>query len=464
MKTLSALAIFPLCLLIAPAVFAQKPAPMPAWASRYETVRPTENVFIVGKGGKMGVVSANGSSLTKLAYDTIYNFSEGMAVVGRGHREVNQFGKVLADFKYGYLNKAGRLVVPMKYQFVESFSEGWGVIELAAGWDWNFWYRYFDKNGKCVLAPRVGYGDQFHGNIAYVQVLKQGMWMPPYNDGRDNHGHTQMYNVDGDNIYGNYIDRKGRLLIPWKYDTIAPYFPGYLRPVRKNGKWGFLDSVANVAIALQYDDIDADSAFFWQTLRRVGIDGRYGFMNPRTGSLAVPLAYQDSKPSQSGLVWVKQAGRWGCLNSAGQVIIPFRYTDARPFEQGRAVVQVADKQGLINTSGRVLARIEYDTILAFQENRAIVRRGALFGFLDETGSEIIPAEYDRVSAFSNGRAFATRRGLFITLNPAGEWVTVKLQPMTLKILIGALVCLFVAGLVWWRYRARAVDATYQLQT
>lgn len=87
------------CLLGFPAILAQKPAPVPAWANRYETVRPSENVFIVSKGGKIGVVSATGASLTKLAYDTIYNFSEGMAVVGRGHRAVNQFGEVLADFK-----------------------------------------------------------------------------------------------------------------------------------------------------------------------------------------------------------------------------------------------------------------------------------------------------------------------------------------------------------------------------
>jgi hypothetical protein len=438
------------CLLSVPAAFAQKTVPLPAWASRYETVRPSEDVFIVSKSGKMGVVSANGSSLTKLAYDTIYNFSEGMAVVGRGHREVNQFGKVLADFKYGYLNKAGRLVMPMKYKYVEDFSEGLGLI---VGGGWHPGYRYFDKNGKPTLWPNpVYYCDRFHGNMAFVEVPKQGTWIAPYNDGRDNGSHTQLYDIHGETIYGNYIDRKGRLLIPWKYDTIAPYFPGYLRPVRKNGKWGFLDSLANVAIALQYDDVDADSAFFWQKLRRVGIAGRYGFMNPQTGQLAVPLQYQDSKPSQSGLVWVRQGRRWGCLNNAGKVSIPFRYDDARPFENGLSVVQMADKQGLINTTGEIIAPIEYDTILTFQENRVVVRRGDLFGFLDATGHEIIPTQYERVSEFKNGKAFATRWGLFLTLNPAGEWVTVKLQPMTLKILVGVLVCLFVAGLVWWRYR------------
>jgi WG containing repeat len=443
--------------------FAQETKPLPAWASRYDTVRRSENVFIVRKNDKMGVVASNGAALTKLAYDTIYNFSEGMAIVGRGHREVNQFGKVLSDFKYGYLNKAGRLVVPMKYQFVNSFSEGWGLIEGINGPYARGYFTFFDKTGKPVLSQETCCCDSFHGNTVSLQVLKQGMWLPPYDDGRDNMGHTQMYNVHGENIYANYIDRQGRLLIPWKYDTIAPYFSGYLRPVRKNGKWGFLDSLANVAIALQYDDIDADSAFFWQNLRRVGIAGKYGFMNPRTGQLAVPLQYSASKPSQSGLVWVQQGGRWGCLNTAGRVVIPFRYADARPFEGGLSVVQLVDKQGIINTSGRVVAPIKYDTILAFQENRAIVRRGALFGFVDETGHEIIPTDYSKVSSFSNGKAFARRWGLFITLNPAGDWVAVKLQPITLKILVGVFVAFIVAGLAWWNYRTRLLRNGYQFQ-
>jgi WG containing repeat len=102
----------------------QKISLTPAWATKYETVRRSENVFIVGKNGKMGIVSVTGIPITKLAYDSIYKFHEGIAVVGRGHREVNQFGKVLADFKYGYLNKAGRLIVPMKYADISLFNEG----------------------------------------------------------------------------------------------------------------------------------------------------------------------------------------------------------------------------------------------------------------------------------------------------------------------------------------------------
>ena len=253
-----------ICPLSLSAVFAQKSTPIPAWASRYETVRPLEDVFIVSKGGKMGVVSANGASLTKLAYDTIYNFSEGMAIVGRGHREVNQFGKVLADFKYGYLNKAGRLVVPIMYEELENFNEGVGYAFLSSLPD----HRWYDKKGNIELSfGHLGHAEGLKGGTSYVWIAHIGFlesWNSKQNNPFD--------------VRGNYIDRKGRLLIPGKYDIIAPYFPGYLRPVRKNGKWGSLDSVANVAIALQYDDIDTDSAFFWQNLRRVGIAGKYEFM------------------------------------------------------------------------------------------------------------------------------------------------------------------------------------------
>ncbi len=146
----------------------------PAWSRAYDTVRPTATVFIVGKAGKMGVATRTGHLLTRLDYDTIYNFREGMAVVGRGHREVNPFGKVLSDVKYGYINQAGRLVVPMQYASINDFSDGFGLAESGRG------YFYHNRQGKLVLHPRPVYTcDPFRGNLAYVEVPEQGFWLLP---------------------------------------------------------------------------------------------------------------------------------------------------------------------------------------------------------------------------------------------------------------------------------------------
>lgn len=422
---------------------------MPSWANQYDAVRSSEDVFIVSKGKKMGLANAKGTLLTKLVFDTLYNFQEGIAIAGQGRRDVNQFGKVLSDFKYGYLNKAGHLIVPMNYEYISPFSEGLGLVMLR------YAYLFINKKGQVALRPSPVYNCfPFRGNTAYVEVPNIGFWLPPYMDGRNNGPHKQLYDINGETIYGNYIDRKGRLLIPWQYDTIAPYTPGYVRAVRKAGKWGFLDSLAVIKVPLQYTDIDQDSAFFWQELRRVGINGHFGFMNPHTGESVISLRYEATKPSQTALVWVQLHNRWGCINRLGRVVIPFAFTDARPFGQGVSIVQKGHRWGLIDTTGRILTPIQYDEIFPFQEARAIIKTNGKAGFLNLDGQVIIPATFSQVSHFKNGYAYAKKWGLFIKLDRQGDWVTVKLQSATLYWLTVVAGLLLLATLLWYRQQQR----------
>lgn len=409
----------------------------PVWTNQYDKVRSSDGVFIVSKANKMAVVNPNGKLITQFVYDTIYNFSEGMAIVGRGHREVNQFGKVLSDFKYGYITKAGRLVVPVKYDYVEPYSEGVGYVMASLRED-----LWFDKQGKIALSlSLLTHAESFRGNIAYVYFPKIGFHLPPDYAGQQNPF----------DIRGNYIDHQGRLLVPWKYDTIAYYKKGYLRPVRKNGKWGFLDSMARVTVPLLYDDIDIDSAFFWQHRRRVMQGGKFGFIDSQTGQLLIPAQFEDTRPSQSAHVWVKKHRRWGSLNTQNRFAIPPQFDDIQPYDElNRSIVNQNDKWGLINNKGRVLAQCQYDKILPFQENIAIVKRADKFGFIDIDGREIIPAHYDEVSQFMKGHAFAKRWGLFLTLDTSGNWVAIKLQPQTLTWLIIAIAA--ITGMYLFRRR------------
>ncbi len=415
---------------------------LPAWASQYQSVRPSSSVYIVAKEGKMGITDRKGTRLTQFEYDTIYNFHEGIAIVGKGKREVNQFGKVLSDFKYGYINQAGQLVVPTKYEYVEDFSEGVGYVLPSLHDD-----LWFDKQGKIALAlGDLSHAESFRGNMAYINIAKVGFREPPDYPGQPNP-------LD---VRGNYIDHQGRLLVPWKYDTIAPYFVGYLRPVRKNGKWGFLDSLARVVVRLQYDDIDQDSAYFWQNLRRVGLAGRYGFIDPRSGRVIVPLQYEASKPSQSSYIWVSQHGKWGCLSKRDKLIIPFAYDDVRPFEGNLSAVKKGNKWGLLDTTGKVVTPLQYEAIFAFVEDRAVVKHHNKFGFVNISGREVIPAVYSKVSPFTAGQAYATRWGLFIRLAPDGHWLGFKLDPGTLTLIVIVLLIVLAVSYYWWTRRQVAL--------
>lgn len=414
----------------------------PQWANQYDQVRPSALVYIVAKKGKMGVVDRNGMGITPLDYDTIYNFREGMAIVGKGKREVNPFGKVLTDFKYGYINQQGRPVIPFQYELVSRFSEGLAHVVPSLRED-----IWFNKAGKPALVfSNLTHGGDFEGGMAYVMIPKVGFHLPPDYPGQPNPG----------DIRGNFIDHQGRLLVPTQYDSIAPYRPGSLRLVGKNGKWGFLDSLALIRVALQYTDIDPHNAFGWQNLKRVGKQGRFGFINPQTGEVLITPQYEATKPSKTSLVWVRKQNRWGCINRKEQLMIPFAYEEAHPFAHQVSIVKKGGHWGLIDVNGQPLTPFAYESIDFFQDGRARAKKGGKYGFLSLTGQEIIPTQYTQASLFQQGRAYATQWGLLITLDQAGHWSRVKPQSTTLQWLL-ALLILGVIGLLLWRKQRAVID-------
>jgi hypothetical protein len=50
------------------------PPLVPAWTKQYDTFSRSEDVYIVSKGDKKGIVSLAGKPITKLIYDTILPF------------------------------------------------------------------------------------------------------------------------------------------------------------------------------------------------------------------------------------------------------------------------------------------------------------------------------------------------------------------------------------------------------
>lgn len=72
---------------------------------------------MIGLSGKWGYVDAQGNTVIPCKYGWAYSFSEGLA-------------KVLLNGKYGYIDKQGHTVIPCKYDDADPFSEGLAWVEL----------------------------------------------------------------------------------------------------------------------------------------------------------------------------------------------------------------------------------------------------------------------------------------------------------------------------------------------
>ncbi len=88
-----------------------------------------------GKNGgyyKYGYIDRTGKEVIPLKYDDAGFFSEGLAIVGIATGE-SGYGSV-PPCKYGFIDKTGKEVVPCKYDDVGSFSEGLAKVALDGKW------------------------------------------------------------------------------------------------------------------------------------------------------------------------------------------------------------------------------------------------------------------------------------------------------------------------------------------
>ena len=112
------------------------------------------------------------------------------------------------DGKYGYIDKAGKVVIAPQYENTMGFSEGLAATKKDGK------YGYIDTKGKWVIKPQFDFTYKFSDGLAMVRIGKQYAW----------------------------IDKTGKTVIqPLDYDEVAQGFSEGRLAVKKDGKWGYID-------------------------------------------------------------------------------------------------------------------------------------------------------------------------------------------------------------------------------
>ena len=197
-------------------------------------------------------------------YNDIYKFSEGLAVV-------------VLNRKYGYIDKTGREVIPLKFDDAGNFSNGLAPVDL------NYKYGFIDKTGGEVIPFKYDWARKFSEGLA--QVVLNGKF--------------------------GYIDKTGREVIPLKYDEAYDFEEG-LAIVGLNKKYGFIDKTGKEVIPVKYDYAND----FEEGLAQVKLNNKYGFID-KTGREVIPCKYDDVSDFKRGLADVCLNGKWGYIDKHG---------------------------------------------------------------------------------------------------------------------------------------------------
>jgi len=264
---------------------------------------------------KLGLVTVDGDELFAPQFSEIGPFG------------TNHLARVLKDGKYGYINESGKIVIPIKYDFIDSFDTN-GLARVAQYGMSDKW-GLINEEGKLVV------------DMVYDAVL-------PFAD-------NGLAAVMLDGKCG-YINTSGDIVIQPQFDWAKDFASNGLAEIQQDGKTGYINASGAIVITPQFQMTSRS----WSTYGTMFVmqDSQWGLINekgeylvqPRFDSIEDLWWFNDQTNAvHPDVICVRIAGKGGLMSMNGDMLIePIaenNYISVAP--NGLAAVEVDGKWGYI---------------------------------------------------------------------------------------------------------------------
>ncbi|MFQ5447340.1 MAG: WG repeat-containing protein, partial [Saprospiraceae bacterium] len=234
-----------------------------------------------------------------------------------------------------------------------------------------------------------------------------------------------------------------------------------LFPIKKNKKWGLMNSDGRIVQKPVYDAIGEFKQFGYAVMQR---NGKVGMLSNK-GAEVVPPKYEDLKVLDSTLISVMYDGQWQVINLSGRIILKPGYDRVEMLNYGSRSLRshrsylaflVNNKWGIVDGTGRIIAVPRYDEVhllkhvpehvpgLFFQT----VKEG-LLGLLLPNGFEALPPQAEEIRIYSDNLYFFKKYRKWGAIDPHGNVVLEaiynhfsRLSENFIKLVAGKKACLF----------------------
>ena len=364
---------------------------------------------------KYGLIDKMGKYLVLPEFDYIDDFSEGLALVG-------------VDGKTGYIDKTGKMVIPLQVDGGNSkFLEGLATAKLKG----NDKLGYIDKTGKVVIPPQFDKASDFNEGMAAVVVNQK---------------------------YG-YINKLGSYVIRPQFEFGSTFYQNRALVEAQQSsdpesyvKYGLIDQTGNYIVKPTFDQMNNTDSYgqlyslpeFKEGRMRVGMGGwpchmamgfagvKWGYIDP-TGKVVIPMKFTMTEQFYNGRARVSLSPikcedsdyiKWGYINLLGEYVTSLQFDDAKNFYEGLAIVRLGKKWGYIDLSGKFVISPQFnEDISEFHEGLAVAsNKNGLYGYIDKTGKFVIAPQFDSSYDFLDGTATVEvndKRGL---IDKTGKYI------------------------------------------
>ncbi|MCL2046809.1 MAG: WG repeat-containing protein [Oscillospiraceae bacterium] len=246
--------------------------------------------------------------------------------------------QVVRDGLWGIASADGILLIPCEYERISTFSVDRVIVEK----DGEIFAVNIDNNRIAIL-DGVAYDFRNFGNERIGLLFDDG-WR----------------RVTGEFEIGSAV-----------FEDLGMYNGGYAA-AKIDGYWGVIDVGLNWYITAQYDEVILDELgrCYGQNAVFVKSDGNVCMIN---NGEVIEGIYEDARPfGIEGYAAVMRNGKWGYIDTEGNIIIDFIYDDALSYSSHLAAVKVNDYWGYISLSGDMVIEPIYEYARGFYEGSAAV--------------------------------------------------------------------------------------------
>lgn len=284
--------------------------------------------------------------------------------------------RILVGDKFGFMDASGKIVIEPKYESAEThFSENLCWVKLRGK-------RYLIDTQESIIKelPDSLYVAPFVGGLAGIGTSKShyngimntkgDIIVPPNNlyVGIDRNNGDGTYVVVAEKHDVWYITNEFGQMIGTRCDSILVGFSNGLCAIKKNEKWGYIDT---------------------------------------TGKLVIDTIYDYARNfADEGLARVIKGTQHMFINKNGKCVIEVDST-LTGFEHNRAAVIIDGEKYLIDKYGNRICKIDCDNIDYFDDNcLATITKDGKVSKIDTLGNVVLCTNYDFVSSFYDRVAFA----------------------------------------------------------
>ncbi len=322
----------------------------------YDDIGPPDRIFFpVKKGGFWGLINRSGEELIYCVFDSL---------------SVINSDKIAVKFKglFGIIDIKGNwLVSPNEFPKT--------VINDQL---------YFDTKGK---QTRVR---SFSGELIYFTDNPLTIYDQYFVEALPNG------NVWRISFSGVIQSQRVSDVVPLKntqyseFEAIYPPSEGYY-PIKKEGRFGFIDELNRLRIANRYDSLIA----FSEGLAPFKLRGKWGYID-KDENIIIQPTYDMAEQFENGVARVLFNGKYNIIHRDNRMQFNTGFETMDVLDQSRYMVSQNGQFGIINESGKVLINYVFDQLIDLKNGYYIVEKLGRMGVVDQFGMYVIPRDYDLI--------------------------------------------------------------------